>query len=150
MLADRGSDDRTVAGSPLARVMPIGIPAEGAEVDSSTAASFRCRGGEFEIMRATRLIALPTMELDRLRTCSGDVPKLLGLKALLKLPRCMVKAFECALSVLLAPLADGLFFPSEEKEDANTAGVECDAGICADPAEPEASAKLRPVLLCGQ
>jgi len=55
------------------------MEADGAEVDSSTAASFLYKGGEFEIMRATLLIAFPTMELERRRTCSGDVPKLRGL-----------------------------------------------------------------------
>lgn len=78
-LADRGSENRAGVASFLTGALPIVIDADGAEVDSSTAASFLYKGGELEIMRATLLIAFPTIELERRRTCSGDVPKLRGL-----------------------------------------------------------------------
>lgn len=104
--------------------MAIGIEADGADVDSSTAASFRCNGGELDNIRATLLIALPTIELERLRTCSGDVPELFALACPCELPRRKGMPLGCNLSVPLVTVSDLLYLPSEETDEANTAGEE--------------------------
>lgn len=65
----------------------IGIEADGADVEKSAVASFRSKGGEPEINCATLLIAFPMMELERRRTFSGEVPKLLPFDDVLEFSR---------------------------------------------------------------